>query len=70
MIPVFHPGIKAADISVNLHTAEFEQCMHGDRAVQTLKNGAKVIGNFLWQTAGQESVMKQLTEEWKSYRGL
>ncbi|MCI8821935.1 MAG: M20 family metallopeptidase [Lachnospiraceae bacterium] len=70
VIPVFHPGIKAADISVNLHTAEFEQCMHGDRAVQTLKNGAKVIGNFLWQTAGQESVMKQLTEEWKSYRGL
>lgn len=68
VIPMFHPGIKAADASVNLHTPEFEQCMHEDGAIKTLKNGAKVIGNFLWQTAVREDLMKRLKEEWSSYR--
>lgn len=68
VVPTFHLGIKGTDTFVDIHTAEFEKLMYGDRARQTLKDGAKVIANFLWQTASRPKLMEQIQQDWKAYR--
>lgn len=68
VIPTFHLGIKGTDTFIDIHTVEFERLMYGERARQTLQNGAKVIANFLYQTATQPELMEQIQKEWKEYR--
>ena len=68
VIPAFHLGIKGSDSFVDIHTVEFEKLMYGERAKQTLRDGAKVIANFLYQTATQPELMEQIILDWKKYR--
>jgi Metal-dependent amidase/aminoacylase/carboxypeptidase len=68
VIPTFHLEIKGTDTPVSFHTKEFEQLMYGDRARKTLRDGAKVIANFIWQTAYKEGLLETITQEWKFYR--
>lgn len=70
VVPTFHLGIRGSDTYIDVHTPEFEQLMYGERARQTLRNGAKVIANFLWQTASRPELMEQIIREWKAYRGI
>lgn len=66
--PTFHLGIQGTDTFIDIHTPEFEQLMYGDRAKKTLRDGAKVIANFLWMTASNPELMEQIRTEWKAYR--
>lgn len=70
VVPTFHLGIKGSDTFVDIHTVEFEKLMYGERARQTLRDGAKVIANFLWQTASRPELMEQIREDWKAYREI
>lgn len=70
VVPTFHLGIKGSDTFVDIHTVEFEKLMYGERARQTLRDGAKVIANFLWQTASRPELMERIREDWKAYREI
>ena len=70
VVPTFHLGIKGSDTFVDIHTVEFEKLIYGERARQTLRDGAKVIANFLWQTASRPELMEQIREDWKAYREI
>ncbi|HBN57151.1 MAG TPA: hypothetical protein DD414_10280 [Lachnospiraceae bacterium] len=70
VVPTFHLGIKGTDTFVDIHTVEFERLMYGDRARQTLRDGAKVIANFIWQTLYRPGLMEQIIQDWKAYRDI
>lgn len=68
VIPGFQLEIKGTDTPIPFHTVEFEQLTHGERAMKTLKLGAKVIAAFIARTAYDEGLMKQIIDDWTKYR--
>lgn len=68
VIPAFQLQIKGTDVPVPWHTVEFEKLVHGERAMRTLRMGAKVIAGFICRMGFEKGLYDKVKKEWSEYR--
>lgn len=70
IIPTFHLELQCTDKFADFHTREFEQAMHGERGKKTLRDGARVIAQYINHLAENPDVLRQIQKEHREYRGV
>lgn len=68
VIPTFHLQIKGAEPGTEIHTKEFEACMHGEIAKETLLRGAKVIASYVGRLAYEPGLFETIKKSHHEYR--
>ncbi|OZG62662.1 amidohydrolase [Bifidobacterium lemurum] len=68
LIPTIHMEIQASDPDISLHTAAFESFMHGDRAKETLQNGASALATVLARLGYEDGLFDSIKTEHDRYR--
>lgn len=70
VIPVFHPMIAIGnkDENIQLHSLEMTKLVKSDKAVETLKSGAKVIAGIIVALAFDSQKLELIKKQHKEYR--
>lgn len=68
LIPTFHLQIKGVAPGTEMHTKEFEACMHGENAKETLLRGAKVIASYVARLAYEPDLFDTIKKSHDAYR--
>ena len=68
VIPVFHPWIAVGDGSADLHYPEFAEMVRKEEAIDSLINGANVIGGIISLLAFDPNRLNDLKNKHKQYR--
>ena len=68
IIPTFQLELQCTDKFADFHTREFEQAMHGERGKKTLRDGARVIAQYINHLAENPDVLRQIQKEHREYR--
>ena len=68
VIPAFHLQIKGVNAGTEMHTKEFEACMHGETGKATLLRGAKVIASYIARLAYEPGLFDAIKKSHDEYR--
>ena len=70
VVPAFHLQIRGVAPGIEMHTKEFEACMHGENAKEALLRGAKVIASYVSRLAYEPGLFDSIKKSHDKYRAL
>lgn len=65
--PTFHPMMKVKS-DITLHTKEFAAEMLTECGHQAISNGARIVAGFVWMCLNDESLLKEIKQEFEDRR--